>query len=247
MESQLSCKISTVLTQFPEKQTTRVTELWLGRRSRTRPARWSKTGKGAATKQQTKIGSIKPMKKIKLGLLAMASACLLAALPAQANLVVNGDFEAGFASWTTLNAVITGDAHSGLKAAQLLPATSLVDQDLPALVPFQKYNLDFWAKANGVGTLTVALDSTGIPAFQPTITLATGPASYTHYSVNLTPTTIGHLSFFWADGGSSSSFVDDVSVTPVPEPTTMLAGAMLLLPFGASTLRVLRRNRVAVA
>ncbi len=187
------------------------------------------------------------MKKIKLGLLAMASACLLAALPAQANLVVNGDFEAGFASWTTLNAVITGDAHSGLKAAQLLPATSLVDQDLPALVPFQKYNLDFWAKANGVGTLTVALDSTGIPAFQPTITLATGPASYTHYSVNLTPTTIGHLSFFWADGGSSSSFVDDVSVTPVPEPTTMLAGAMLLLPFGASTLRVLRRNRVAVA
>jgi len=31
--------------------------------------------------------------------------------------------------------------------------------------------------------------------------------------------------------------------TPVPEPTTMLAGAMLLLPFGASTLRILRKNR----
>ena len=31
----------------------------------------------------------------------------------------------------------------------------------------------------------------------------------------------------------------------VPEPTTMFAGALLLLPFGASTLRILRRKRVA--
>lgn len=34
-------------------------------------------------------------------------------------------------------------------------------------------------------------------------------------------------------------------VVAVPEPTTVLAGALLLLPFGASTLRILRRNRVA--
>jgi hypothetical protein len=32
---------------------------------------------------------------------------------------------------------------------------------------------------------------------------------------------------------------------PVPEPTTMIAGALLLLPFGASTLRILRKNRAA--
>jgi hypothetical protein len=32
--------------------------------------------------------------------------------------------------------------------------------------------------------------------------------------------------------------------TPVPEPTTIISGALLLLPFGASTLRVLRRNRL---
>ena len=31
----------------------------------------------------------------------------------------------------------------------------------------------------------------------------------------------------------------------VPEPTTLVAGALMLLPFGASTLRILRRNRVA--
>jgi len=35
------------------------------------------------------------------------------------------------------------------------------------------------------------------------------------------------------------------SVTPVPEPSTILAGALLLLPFGASTVRILRRNRAS--
>jgi hypothetical protein len=35
------------------------------------------------------------------------------------------------------------------------------------------------------------------------------------------------------------------SFVVVPEPTTMIAGALLLLPFGASTLRVLRKNKQA--
>jgi hypothetical protein len=34
-------------------------------------------------------------------------------------------------------------------------------------------------------------------------------------------------------------------VAAVPEPTTLISGALLLLPFGASTLRIMRRNRVA--
>jgi hypothetical protein len=32
---------------------------------------------------------------------------------------------------------------------------------------------------------------------------------------------------------------------PVPEPTTMVAGALLLLPFGASTIRRMRKSRTA--
>lgn len=35
----------------------------------------------------------------------------------------------------------------------------------------------------------------------------------------------------------------EATITAVPEATTMIAGALLLLPFGASTLRILRRNR----
>ena len=47
-------------------------------------------------------------------------------------------------------------------------------------------------------------------------------------------------------GGQGWDKASDVNVdvygTPVPEPTTMIAGALLLLPFGASTLRILRKR-----
>jgi len=44
---------------------------------------------------------------------------------------------------------------------------------------------------------------------------------------------------------SQDQLAIDPKFTPVPEPTTMIAGALLLLPFGASTLRILRKNRTA--
>ena len=53
-------------------------------------------------------------------------------------------------------------------------------------------------------------------------------------------------SFTWAPGAPLVNNVyNGLSDVPVPEPTTVIAGALLLLPFGASTLRMLRRNRVA--
>jgi hypothetical protein len=36
-----------------------------------------------------------------------------------------------------------------------------------------------------------------------------------------------------------------IDVTPVPEPSTVIAGVLLLLPFGASTLRFMRKSRTA--
>jgi hypothetical protein len=53
----------------------------------------------------------------------------------------------------------------------------------------------------------------------------------------------------WTSLGDGWDKASDVNVqvfgTPVPEPTTMIAGALLLLPFGASTLRILRKGRAA--
>ena len=45
-----------------------------------------------------------------------------------------------------------------------------------------------------------------------------------------------------APGGA---IIDRMVLTVVPEPGTVIAGALLLLPFALSTLRVLRRNRAA--
>jgi len=44
---------------------------------------------------------------------------------------------------------------------------------------------------------------------------------------------------------SNAGWIDNVGVSAVPEPTTVVAGAMLLLPFGISTLRMLRKSRTA--
>jgi hypothetical protein len=44
---------------------------------------------------------------------------------------------------------------------------------------------------------------------------------------------------------SVSLGVNQPAVAPVPEPTTVLAGALMLLPFGASALRGLRRKQAA--
>jgi len=48
-----------------------------------------------------------------------------------------------------------------------------------------------------------------------------------------------------SDGQGYAADPQSLPPSVVPEPSTMLAGALLLLPFGASTLRILRRNRTA--
>jgi hypothetical protein len=53
------------------------------------------------------------------------------------------------------------------------------------------------------------------------------------------------IAFGAANGGFISVSKIVQSFDQVPEPTTMIAGALLLLPFGASTLRILRKNRTA--
>jgi hypothetical protein len=44
---------------------------------------------------------------------------------------------------------------------------------------------------------------------------------------------------------SDWQYISSSALVPVPEPSTVIAGLSLLLPFGASTLRILRKNRIA--
>lgn len=47
------------------------------------------------------------------------------------------------------------------------------------------------------------------------------------------------------DDDYQDSILEVSGVTPVPEPATLISGALLLLAFGASTLRIVRKNRAA--
>ena len=56
-------------------------------------------------------------------------------------------------------------------------------------------------------------------------------------------TGFAEYSFYGVPPAYSPEVNGTATLTAVPEPTTMIAGALLLLPFGASTIRILRRKQ----
>ena len=197
--------------------------------------------------------------------LAVSTACLLAALSARANLIQNGGFESGDLGPWWVNAfaphpvaVVNHDQHSGDYCLEMLSpppqgGSSGVYQDVSvAVIPLTLVaaptTVDFWIKTSGPGLFQAFLDS---QVLIPDATI-TGATGYTEYTYTVIPEAgVDELNFNWlsepaGDGSPHALYLDDVSVTqdltPVPEPTTIIAGALLLLPFGASTLRILRRK-----
>lgn len=85
----------------------------------------------------------------------------------------------------------------------------------------------------GGGTVTFELFGAGI-----------AQNAYTYYMiVNTAATSYGLATGLAQDSFQAAGTI--LAPTAVPEVTTAIAGALLLLPFGASTIRILRRNRAA--
>jgi len=183
------------------------------------------------------------MKKTFLFLLAVTLVCLLAASSVHAqNLVLNPGFETGdLTDWVNVFAthpvaVVTGNAHSGTYALQMAApppngGSSEVYQNLTlAAVPTV---VDFWAETTGSGTLSVILDSQIV-----TFSSIAGATGYTEYTYTVTPTAgVDALTFEWTSV-PGKLYLDDVSVTQVPEPSTFL-----LAGFGVAGLLTLRRRK----
>jgi len=109
------------------------------------------------------------------------------------------------------------------------------------------YSLSFQdggrANVGGNTTFEVLVNSTLVD----TVNTTTGEAltgQTLNISLNSGNNILEFLVIAPTDDSDNTAYIDNVSVTPVPEPATMVASAMLLLPFGISTLRILRRNRV---
>ena len=87
------------------------------------------------------------------------------------------------------------------------------------------------------------LDVYGLLAFQSAAGVelnlwGNGPGNYSLYAWQAGN---GYILSF--NGSATTSLAADP--LPVPEPTTIIAGALLLLPFGTNAIRFLRRNRAA--
>jgi hypothetical protein len=86
--------------------------------------------------------------------------------------------------------------------------------------------------------LTADLSSQSDPSLYPS--LVVNPAQ----SVLYVTKDIAFATFERGGFVTISSVSQSFHQTVVPEPSTVVAGALLLLPFGVSTLRILRRNKV---
>jgi len=92
---------------------------------------------------------------------------------------------------------------------------------------------------NGVLNVSQYFDWVDIASGAPIVFNFAGIGTVTVTPLALSTGNVGDLGDHFYDVNADFLF------TPVPEPTTMLAGALLLLPFGASTFRILRRSRTA--
>jgi Carbohydrate binding domain len=169
----------------------------------------------------------------------------------KANLVVNGGFETGdFTGWTTgPNSypmyIVTSPVNSGSYAAQIAGYSSFPDTLIQQTIPTtlgQNYTLSFWREVDGGGpTISLDVKWNGSAIFSE---LNTGAQPYQQFSFTVQGTGSDTIEFICAND-PSFTYLDDVSLTPVPEPSTVIAGALLLLPFGFSTIRHFRSRKQA--
>jgi hypothetical protein len=96
----------------------------------------------------------------------------------------------------------------------------------------------------GAGVFTVKPTNAGDSTV---LTAITDAKTYVDAAVAQNQQYVGYLLQPTDSNGNPTTDVQEMlyNITPVPEPTTIIAGALLLLPFGFSTLRIVRRNRAA--
>jgi len=147
--------------------------------------------------------------------------------------VLPGTFPDNPWSFSSLPAIFTGTFYADNTVTGPISSLSLVvgGQDLVTSFPgalansFNPSTLYLaWAAVNAANDQAVGFGAAGndVSAFQDTRFPPLDP--YVPYTLN------------WAG---------TYSIAPVPEPSTCLVGALMLLPFGASTLRLLCKRQAA--
>jgi hypothetical protein len=168
-----------------------------------------------------------------------------------ADLVYNGGFETGdFTGWILSGNPIPGDVdtlnpHSGLYAADLtaLGSPSFMEQFL-ATTPGVTYDLTYFldvSKPAGGGVIEFLTQTNGITLFDQT---NLPPQPYTRYSFPFVATGASTDLKFGFRYDAGSFFLDDISVTTTPEPSSIWLGLMVT---AFTIVLILRRLNTAEA
>ena len=226
---------------------------------------WTSSQKSLSARVKSKKNKMKTTRTLAIGL---ALCCLLSASSVQASLTIDYSVGAWGPQNYQLNPAYPGDtvgmtAYSG--SGLVLPDNTAVVGQINTLDFTVNYSDDgsygsvaadnFTASRlltitapaaggqtisqNGVLNVTAAADSVTIQNGLPIVFTFAGVGTVTVTPLALSTGPVGDLGTTIYDVNGSFLF------TPVPEPTTMIAGALLLLPFGASTFRILRKSRAA--
>jgi hypothetical protein len=129
--------------------------------------------------------------------------------------------------YKTYGGLLTSGTQSQAAAVQLAVWKALYDNG--------DVNYDNFA----AGVFTVSGSGTTVS------TAITDAKTYVDAAAAQSQQYVGYLLQPTDSNGNPTKDVQEMlyNITPVPEPTTVIAGALLLLPFGASTLRILRKRR----
>ena len=227
------CNVGSVITQVTHKQ------------KQTSPCERQSCGLDVKPEVPFREGQ-KRKANMKKALLLVAA--LLTASAVHANLVVNPGFETGdFTGWTQFgNTSFTGVSgtfgevapHSGSNQAYFGAVGSVggIEQTI-SVTPGQTYQISAWVYNFG-GTPSEVQVIWGGDIIADVINPPACPYTLFTGTVVATSSTVA----FGFQQDPSYFLLDDISVTAVPEPTTTIAGALLLLPFGVNALRMIRRR-----
>jgi hypothetical protein len=186
----------------------------------------------------------------------VASATLMLGTSANANLVQNGDFGTGtLADWTQVgNTGFAGVTSGTLGSISPLPGYTYyayfgaigseggIIQTTLATTAGASYTFSFWLSNNNGSPANDTIswnNGTVLSQNNP------GPFGWTHYSYDVTATSSSTAVEFEFEQVPSVFGLTGIDVESVPEPSTYIAGALMLLPLGASGLKKLRKHSLA--